>query len=221
MQLGRVHPFVRCNYDFVVIGILRIVLDSLRCSSLCTCIEILHLTGMVLNFCKYCTVLPRSSVIVDRPTQVISARVDYPELKLAVLWTGSHLSAQCWCRQRSRQVPGKIQGNSFISHAALSTPNTRNKSGMPIQPQHWWSTRRRSMTGQRKLQTKSIGQPTDKLSNNASIRELTSPNSCMISSQPTIAYTNMTRHAPHIWVKIEITFYDARIQLQHDGDRSS
>ena len=70
------------------------------------------------------------------------------------------------------------------------------------------------MTGQKTLQTKSIGQPMDKLSNGASIRELTSPNSCMIFSRPTIVYTCMTRHAPPnvrcamIWMKNAITCPD-------------
>ena len=68
----------------------------------------------------------------------------------------------------------------------------------------------------------------DKLSTDASIRKLsTSPNPRMIFSQPTIAYTSMTRHVPPnvysaiIWMKIETTFYDAQMPLEDDGERSS
>ena len=46
---------------------------------------------------------------------------------------------------------------SCISREALSTPNTSNRSGMQIQPQHCWNIRGTSMTGQRKPQTESTG----------------------------------------------------------------
>ena len=68
----------------------------------------------------------------------------------------------------------------------------------------------------------------DKLSTDASIRKLsTSPNPRMIFSHPTIAYTSMTRHIlPNvhcmiIWMKIEVTFYDAQMPFEDDGEWSS
>ena len=83
---------------------------------------------------------------------------------------------------------------SFISRAALSTPNTSHKSGMQIHPQQCGNRCEISMTGQWKPQTELTWQLTDKLSTDASTRKLTTPNSYMIFSPPTIEYTGTTRH---------------------------
>ena len=58
-------------------------------------------------------------------------------------------------------------------------------------------------------------------------RKLTIPNLYMIFYQPIIEYTGMTRpdprnvHCASIRMKIEITFYDAHMPLEENGELTS
>jgi len=81
--------------------------------------------------------------------------------------------------------------------------------------------------GQKKLQTESTGQLTDKPFTEISNRELTIPNVYMIFYPPIIEYTGMIRpdplnvHCASIRMKIEITFYDAHMPLEENGELTS
>ena len=83
------------------------------------------------------------------------------------------------------------------------------------------------MIGQKKLQTESIGPLMDKPFIEISNRKLTIPNLSMIFYPPIIEYTGMTRpdplnvHCASIRTKIEITFYDAHMPLEENGELTS
>jgi hypothetical protein len=84
------------------------------------------------------------------------------------------------------------------------------------------------MTGQKKLQTESTGQLTDKPLTEISNRKFTIPNLYMIFYPPIIEYTGMIRPDPlnvhcgaSIRTKIEITFSDAHMPLEENGELTS
>ena len=83
------------------------------------------------------------------------------------------------------------------------------------------------MTGQKKPQTESTEQLMDKPFTEIPNRKLTIPNLYIVFYPSIIEYTGMTRpdplnvHCASIRMKIEITFYDAHMPLEENGELTS